>query len=117
MQKEDQKELARVRSARKWLSRAEERIESGDSIQGKMHVLLAEAEISLFRKKHPFIFLSTSWIISGLFQVSRLTHRRPYEKLAKAIWITTVPLPCRSFPNGTGCRSSCWSPVLRCGAS
>ena len=56
MQKEDQKELARVRSARKWLSRAEERIESGDSILGKMHVLLAEAEISLFRKKHPFIF-------------------------------------------------------------
>ena len=59
MQKEDQKELARVRSARKWLSRAEERIESGDSIQGKMHVLLAEAEISLFRKKHPFIFGKT----------------------------------------------------------
>lgn len=56
MKKEDQKELARVRSARKWLSRAEERIESGDSVQGKMHVLLAEAEISLFRKKHPFIF-------------------------------------------------------------
>ena len=59
MQKEDQKELARVRSAQKWLNRAEERIESGDSVQGKMHVLLAEAEISLFRKKHPFIFGKT----------------------------------------------------------
>lgn len=57
-------------------------------------------------------FLSTGWIISGLFSVSRLTHRRPCEKLTKAIWITTVPLPCRSFPNNTGCRSSCWSPVF-----
>lgn len=52
----------------------------------------------------------------NFFPVSKLTRRLPYERLRKAIWTTTVPLPCRSFPNNTGCRSSCWSPVLRCGA-
>ncbi len=65
--------------------------------------------------KTSFYFFINRLIISGLFSVSRLTHRRPCEKLTKAIWITAVPLPCRSFPNNTGCRSSCWSPVLRCG--
>jgi hypothetical protein len=45
------KKIARIRSVRNWLGRAEKGLEAGNELEGQMNFLLAEAEMSLLQSK------------------------------------------------------------------